>query len=197
MMSRLRDSATPAGEFRALVADIATVLTTESTRDLAVAPVDVLTPVGTANAARITSPGPLAVPILRAGLGMLDPFLRLVPSAEAGFLGLKRDEVTREPAMYANRMPEKLDGRHVFLLDPMLATGGSLTFAVRMILERGAARVSCLCIVASPEGVAVLGTAVADSPVDLWVAAVDDGLNAAGYITPGLGDAGDRLYGLA
>ena len=196
-MARLRDAGTPSGEFRRLVYDVTTALTLEATRDLTLSPGTVLTPLGTAQVSRIAEPVPLAVPILRAGLGMLDAFLRIVPSAEAGFLGLKRDEVTREPRMYADRMPARLDGRHVFVLDPMLATGGSLSFAVNMLLERGAARVTCLCVVSAPEGIAALEAAVADRPVELWVAAADAGLNASGFITPGLGDAGDRLFGLA
>lgn len=196
IMSRLRASTTPPGEFRLLVADVATALTVESTRDLATSTQDITTPVGTARGHRIATPGPLVVPILRAGIGMLDSFLKLVPSAEVGFLGLKRDETTRQPSMYMARLPEDLTGRHVFVIDPMLATGGSLAFAIDLILGRGASRLSCLCIVAAPEGLATVERTVADRNVDLYLAALDEGLNADGYIVPGLGDAGDRLFGV-
>lgn len=196
MMSRLRAATTPSGEFRALIAELTTVLTVKSTSDLATRATSVTTPVGTANGDRIDNPVPLVVPILRAGVGMLDSFLRLIPAAEVGFLGLKRDETTRQPSMYMSRLPQDLTGRHVFVLDPMLATGGSLAFAIAQIMSRGAHHVTCLCIVAAPEGVAAVEHAVGDRSVDLYLVAVDDGLNDDGYIVPGLGDAGDRLFGL-
>ena len=195
IMARLRDESTEPGEFRARIADVATLLTGEATRDLPTSPREVITPVGTTVGQRL-DPRPVVVPILRAGLGMLDAFLRLVPAAEVGFLGLKRDEKTLVPAVYMERLPDRLAGRHVFLVDPMLATGGSLVFAIDRLLARGADRITCLCVVAAPEGVAAVEHAVGDAPVDLFLAALDESLNSDGYIVPGLGDAGDRLFGL-
>lgn len=196
MMSRLRSATTPSGEFRALIADLTTVLTVTSTSELSTLSTRVTTPLGTTRGERVGHPTPIVVPILRAGIGMLDAFLRLIPAAEVGFLGLKRDETTRRPSMYMSRLPEDLTGRHVFVIDPMLATGGSLVFAIQEMLNRGAAHVTCLCIVAAPEGVAAVEHAAGDRNVDLYLVALDHGLNDDGYIVPGLGDAGDRLFGL-
>src|SRR5690606_34841928 len=145
----------------------------------------------------ISSPAPIIVPILRAGLGMLDGMTRLIPTAEVGFLGLKRDEETLEAVTYANRLPEDLTGRQVFVLDPMLATGGSLIAAIDYVLERGATDVTAVCLLAAPEGIRNVEQAMGDrADVSVVVATVDEKLNDVGYIVPGLGDAGDRLYGV-
>jgi uracil phosphoribosyltransferase len=137
------------------------------------------------------------VPILRAGLGMLEGMTRVIPSAEVGFLGLMRNEETLEAVTYANRLPEDLTGRQVFILDPMLATGGSLIAAINYVLVRGATDVTCVCLLAAPEGIERVRAAVGDrADVSVVVACVDSHLNEVGYIVPGLGDAGDRLYGL-
>lgn len=194
-LAQLRDQSTSMADFRELIAEISTLLTVEATRDLALQSRSVKTPVATTEAHVIAEPKPLVVPILRAGLGMLDSFLAMVPVAEAGFYGLKRNEETLEPDFYAQRLPERLDGRRVFLLDPMLATGGSLVAAISDLLARGAAHVTAICIVSAPEGIAAVEAAFTDAPVELIVATRDERLNAEGYIVPGLGDAGDRLYG--
>jgi uracil phosphoribosyltransferase len=155
------------------------------------------TPVATATGLAISLPRPLVVPILRAGLGMLEGMTRLLPTAEVGFLGMRRDETTLEAITYANRLPEDLSGRQCFLLDPMLATGGTLVAAIDYLLERGASDVTCVCLLAAPEGLALLEKAIGDRvDVKIVVAAVDERLNEKAYIVPGLGDAGDRLYGV-
>jgi uracil phosphoribosyltransferase len=137
------------------------------------------------------------VPILRAGLGMLDGMTRLLPTAEVGFLGMVRDEHTLQASTYANRLPDDLSGRQVFLLDPMLATGGTLAAAIRYVRDLGADDVTAICLLAAPEGIAAIETAFGpDAPVSLVVAGLDERLNEVGYIVPGLGDAGDRLYGV-
>ena len=137
------------------------------------------------------------MPILRAGLGMLEGMVRLLPSAEVGFLGMQRNEETLEPVTYANRLPDDLTGRQVFVLDPMLATGGSMADAIRFLIDRGADDITAVCLLAAPEGVANLEAALTDTgvPVKLVTGTIDERLNDKGYIVPGLGDAGDRLYG--
>jgi uracil phosphoribosyltransferase len=140
----------------------------------------------------------VVIPILRAGLGMLEGMTRLLPTAEIGFLGMIRDEVTLEASTYADRLPMDLSGRQVFLLDPMLATGGTLIMAIDLVLSRGARDVTAICILAAPEGIEAVDAAVADRipTITLVTAAIDERLNDHGYIVPGLGDAGDRLYGV-
>ena len=193
----LRDKTTPSPTFRLLVDELVTLLAYEATRNVRVEPKQVETPLTTTVGTRLADPVPLIVPILRAGLGMLDGMTRVIPSAEVGFLGLKRDEETLEAVTYANRLPERLDGRQVFILDPMLATGGSLVAAIDYVLERGATDVTCVCLLAAPEGIEHVRSAVGDrADVSVVVACVDERLNENGYIVPGLGDAGDRLYGL-
>lgn len=198
-LTALRDVRTDTPTFRRLVDELVSLLAYEATRDLRVEQVEVMTPLATAHGVRLALPAPLVVPILRAGLGMLDGMSRLLPAAEVGFLGMVRDEVTLHASTYAARLPSVLTGRQVFLLDPMLATGGTLAQAVGLVLERGALDVTVVSLVASPEGVRAVGAAVAgrDEQVSIVTAAVDDGLNDRGYIVPGLGDAGDRLYGMA
>ena len=156
-----------------------------------------MTPVAPTTGVRIADPKPLIVPILRAGLGMLEGMVRLLPSAEVGFLGMQRNEETLEPVTYANRLPDDLTGRQVFVLDPMLATGGSMADAIRFLIDRGAHDITAVCLLAAPEGVANLEAALTDTgiPVKLVTGTIDERLNDKGYIVPGLGDAGDRLYG--
>jgi uracil phosphoribosyltransferase len=146
----------------------------------------------------MASPRPIVVPILRAGLGMLEGMSRLVPNAEVGFLGMVRDEKTLQASTYANRLPDDLSGRHCFVLDPMLATGGTLVAALNYLIERGATEITAICILAAPEGIATMERAFADSkiPITVVTGALDEKLNEHGYIVPGLGDAGDRLYGV-
>ncbi len=193
----LRDKTTPSATFRLLVDELVTLLAYEATRHVRVSPVQVETPVAPFTGSKLSSPAPIVIPILRAGLGMLDGMTRLLPSAEVGFLGLQRDETTYEAVTYANRLPDDLTDRQVFLLDPMLATGGTLVAAIDYVLERGARDVTCVCLLAAPEGLQVVQDAMGDRlDVEVVVAAVDERLNEKKYIVPGLGDAGDRLYGI-
>jgi len=193
----LRDKNTPSATFRLLVDELVTLLAYEATRHVRVEPKEVETPLVRTVGTKIAFPAPIIVPILRAGLGMLDGMTRLIPSAEVGFLGLKRDEQTLEAVTYANRLPEDLTGRQVFVLDPMLATGGSLIAAIDYVLERGATDVTAVCLLAAPEGIANVEARLGErADVSIVVAKVDEKLNGVGYIVPGLGDAGDRLYGV-
>jgi uracil phosphoribosyltransferase len=196
-LGELRDAATPTPAFRRLVDDLVTLLAYEATRAVSVEPVEITTPLTTMTGLRLTSPPPLVVPVLRAGVGMLDGLTRLLPDAEVGFAGLVRDERTAEPSWYADRLPEDAAGRDVFVLDPMLATGGTLVAVVEVLLNRGAATVTCVCLLAAPEGVARVQAAFPAENVSLVVAAVDERLDERSYIIPGLGDAGDRLFGSA
>ena len=193
----LRDVRTPSPTFRLLVDELVTLLAYEATRDVKVATVDITTPVTDTQGVKIADPRPMIVPILRAGLGMLDGMTRLLPTAEVGFLGMQRDETTLEAVTYANRLPEDLSGRQCFLLDPMLATGGTLVAAIDYLTARGASDVTAVCLLAAPEGLKVVEDHVGDrADVSVVVAAVDERLNEKAYIVPGLGDAGDRLYGV-
>lgn len=193
----LRDVTTPSPTFRLLVDELVTLLAYEATRHVKIEPKEIDTPLQPMVGARIADPAPIIVPILRAGLGMLEGMQRVLPGAEVGFLGLKRDEETLQAITYANRLPEDLTGRQVFVLDPMLATGGSLVAAVEYVLQRGATDVTCVCLLAAPEGIENVRAAVGErAEVTVVVAAVDERLNEIGYIVPGLGDAGDRLYGV-
>jgi uracil phosphoribosyltransferase len=196
-LSALRDESTPTPVFRRLVDDLVTLLAYEATRSVSVEPVAITTPIAMTNGVRLTSPPPLVVPVLRAGVGMLDGLIRLLPDAEVGFAGLVRDERTAEPSWYAERLPEDAAGRSVFVLDPMLATGGTLVAVVDALLARGAEQVTCVCLLAAPEGVARVKETFPDDNVSLVVAAVDERLDERSYIVPGLGDAGDRLFGSA
>lgn len=198
-LTTLRDERTDSPTFRRLADELVTLLAYEATRDVRVDRVDLRTPVSATTGVKLSYPRPLVVPILRAGLGMLDGMVRLLPTAEVGFLGMIRDEGTLQPSTYATRMPDDLSGRQAYVLDPMLATGGTLVAATRLLIERGARDVTALCLLAAPEGVEVMRDAFKDSdvPVTVVTAAVDERLNEHGYIVPGLGDAGDRLYGTA
>jgi uracil phosphoribosyltransferase len=193
----LRDQNTDTPTFRRLADELVTLLAYEATRTVRVEPCAVTTPVAPTTGTRLAYPRPLVVPILRAGLGMLDGMLRLLPTAEVGFLGLVRDEDTLAATTYATRLPDDLGARQCFALDPMLATGGTLAAAIRLLLDRGAVDVTALCLLATPEGLAFLDAELAGAPVTVVTAAVDERLNERGYIVPGLGDAGDRLYGTA
>jgi len=196
-LSTLRDERTDSPTFRRLTDELVTLLAYEATRDVRTDQVEVTTPVAVTTGTRLSYPRPLVVPILRAGLGMLDGMTRLLPTAEVGFLGMVRNEETLEASTYATRMPDDLSGRQVYVLDPMLATGGTLVAAIRMLIERGATDVTAVVLLAAPEGVAVMEKELAGLPVTVVTAAVDERLNENGYIVPGLGDAGDRLYGTA
>lgn len=196
-LTLLRDKNTPSPMFRQLVDELMTLLAYESTRNVRVKTIDVETPITKTQGQVMASPHPIVIPILRAGLGMLEGMTRLLPTAEVGFLGMKRDEETLAIETYANRLPQDLSGRQCFIVDPMLATGGTLVAAINYVLERGARDVTCTCILAAPEGIKAVTEAVGDrADVDVIVAGVDDHLNENAYIVPGLGDAGDRLYGL-
>ncbi|WP_043466838.1 uracil phosphoribosyltransferase [Kitasatospora sp. MBT66] len=196
-LSTLRDERTDSPTFRRLTDELVTLLAYEATRDVRTEEVEITTPVAVTTGTRLSYPRPLVVPILRAGLGMLDGMTRLLPTAEVGFLGMVRNEETLEASTYATRMPDELSGRQVYVLDPMLATGGTLVAAIRMLIERGATDVTAVVLLAAPEGVAVMERELSGLPVTVVTAAVDERLNENGYIVPGLGDAGDRLYGTA
>ena len=193
----LRNQDTVSPTFRLLVDELVTLLAYEATRDVRVQPFPIVTPVAPTVGTKLADPRPLVVPILRAGLGMLDGMTRLLPTAEVGFLGMRRDEETLEAITYANRLPDDLSGRQCFLLDPMLATGGTLVAAINYLFDRGARDVTAVCIIAAPEGLKTVEEAVGSrGDVTVVVAAVDERLNEKAYIVPGLGDAGDRLYGI-
>jgi uracil phosphoribosyltransferase len=196
-LSVLRDKNTPSPVFRELVSELMTLLAYEATRDIRVDKIKVQTPVAETDGLKLAHPRPIIVPILRAGLGMLDGILQLLPTAQVGFLGIKRNEETLQPVTYANRLPEDLTGRQVFLIDPMLATGGTLIDSINYVFERGATDVTAICLIGSPEGVAAVEQHVHGNEVKLVLGALDEKLNEKGYIVPGLGDAGDRLYGMA
>ncbi|MGC5010008.1 uracil phosphoribosyltransferase [Streptosporangium sp. DT93] len=197
-LTALRDVTTDSPTFRRLADELVTLLAYEATRQVRVTELTVRTPVAPATGVRLAQPYPLVVPILRAGLGMLEGMTRLLPTAEVGFLGMIRDESTLQAQTYATRLPEDLSGRQVYVLDPMLATGGTLAAAIRFLFDRGADDVTAICLLAAPEGIAHLDEALSDAgrPVRLVTAALDERLNENGYIVPGLGDAGDRLYGV-
>ena len=198
-LTTLRDTRTDSPTFRRLVDELVTLLAYEAARDVRVEEVDVETPVTTARGIKLATPRPLLVPILRAGLGMLDGMMRLLPTAEVGFLGLVRNEETLEATTYANRLPDDLSGRQVYVVDPMLATGGTLAATIDYLVERGADDITAVVLIAAPEGLAKLEelTSHIEVPITLVTGAMDEKLNENGYIVPGLGDAGDRLYGIA
>jgi uracil phosphoribosyltransferase len=203
-LTELRDVRTHPSDFRRLCNELATLLGYEATRHIKVSPHQVQTPVGTADGVRLAEPAPMLVPILRAGIGMLDGIVGLLPQADVGFVGLARDEETLIAVTYAARLPADLSGRQTFVLDPMLATGGSMETVISMLISRGAASVTAICLLAAPEGLARLEAAfpadpadpaTAGVPVHVVTASVDARLNDRGFILPGLGDAGDRLFG--
>ncbi len=191
----LRDERTPSPTFRSLVEELMTLLAYEATRNVRVTPKEIRTPVTTTTGVEIAEPRPLVVPILRAGLGMLEGMTTLVPTAEVGFLGMARNEETLEPYTYAERLPDDLSDRQCFVLDPMLATGGSLSAAMRFLFDRGAVDVTAICLLGTPEGLARVERDMDGHDVTIVLGALDERLNEQGFIVPGLGDAGDRLYG--
>lgn len=197
-LTYLRDKRTDSPTFRRLAEELMTLLAYEATREVRVEPFAIETPVAPTNGIKLSNPKPVIVPILRAGLGMLEGMTRLLPSAEVGFLGMMRNEETLEAVTYANRLPQSLHGRQVFLLDPMLATGGSLVMAIDYLAGLGADDITAVTLLAAPEGIAHVRQEAdkLDIPVTLVTGAIDDHLNERGYIVPGLGDAGDRLYGV-
>ncbi|MEY4986178.1 MAG: hypothetical protein RLZZ359_1064 [Actinomycetota bacterium] len=196
-LSVLRDKNTPSPVFRQLVEELMTLLAYEATRDVRVERIQVETPVAIADGVKLSKPRPIIVPILRAGLGMLEGIIKLLPTATVGFLGIKRDEETLQPFTYANRLPDDLGGRQVYIIDPMLATGGTLIDSINYVFERGANEVTAICLLGAPEGLAAVEAAMHGKDVRIVLGALDEKLNELGYIVPGLGDAGDRLYGLA
>ena len=194
----LRDETTDSPTFRRLTEELVTLLAYEATRDVRVVERTVRTPLRETIGVKLSPPRPLVVPILRAGLGMLEGMTRLIPTAEVGFVGMVRNEETLEATTYAERLPEDLTGRQCYVLDPMLATGGTLAAAVQFLVRRGADHITCICLLAAPEGIARISELLDGLriPCTLVLAGVDEKLNEVGYIVPGLGDAGDRLYGV-
>jgi len=190
-LARLRDKNTDRGAFRRALADVAMFLGYEATRDLATKPTTVETPLATCQARELKR-GVALAPILRAGLGMLDPVLQILPEAAVGFIGLKRDEVSLEPVSYYANVPDDLRAYDVILMDPMLATGGSAIAALDLLRERKAKRLRMINLLAAPEGIRNVRKRYPDLPI--FTAAVDKKLNDIGYIVPGLGDAGDRQF---
>ena len=197
-LTYLRDQRTDSPTFRRLAEELVTLLAYEATREVRVETVDIETPVAPTKGIKLARPKPVIVPILRAGLGMLEGMVRMLPTAEVGFLGMVRDEETLEVTAYANRLPEDLSGRQCFVLDPMLATGHTLVMAIDYLVGLGAQDITAVCLLGAPEGIAHLEEQLADvePPVTLVLGSIDERLNDKGYIVPGLGDAGDRLYGV-
>jgi uracil phosphoribosyltransferase len=197
-LTALRDERTDQPTFRRLADELVTLLAYEATRDVRTETTQVVTPLATTTGVRLAAPKPLVVPVLRAGLGMLDGMTRLLPTAEVGFLGMVRDEDTLVASTYATRLPDHLSGRQCYVLDPMLATGGTLAAATGLLIRRGAGSVTAICLLAAPEGLARMEQSLGSAtvPVAVVTAGVDERLDERGFIVPGLGDAGDRLYGM-
>lgn len=196
----LRSHDTSTVVFRMVTKELVTLLAYEATRNVKTESIELKTPVAPTKGLRLSrTPRPIIIPILRAGLGMLDGMIDCMPTAEVGFLGIRRNEETLEPITYANRLPDDLTGRQCYIIDPMLATGGTLIDTVNYLIERGVTDITAICILAAPEGVKALRNASAEHgntlKLAVFVAALDEYLDHRGYIVPGLGDAGDRLYG--
>jgi len=191
-LTTLRDERTDNAGFRAALRDLTLMLIYEATRDAATEPVSVRTPLTDTTGTRLANP-PLLVPVLRAGLGMVDQAHALIPEAQVGFVGMARNEETHQPTPYLASLPDDLSARAVFVLDPMLATGGSMVHTIDLLRERGAVDITAVCVVCAPEGIAALEKSAPG--IRLVTATIDDGLNEIAYIVPGLGDAGDRQFG--
>jgi uracil phosphoribosyltransferase len=191
-LTAMRDEETDSGGFRAALHELTTMLVYEATRTIAIERYPLRTPVASAEGTRIANP-PLLVPVLRAGLGMADAALALLPESSMGFVGLARDEETFAPRAYLESLPSDLAGLPVLVLDPMLATGGSLEHCCQLLADRGCTDITVICVLAAPEGIARLGAA--GLPMRLVTAAIDERLNEKAFIVPGLGDAGDRQFG--
>ncbi|EHI97448.1 uracil phosphoribosyltransferase [Clostridium sp. DL-VIII] len=189
----LRDEETGSKEFRKLVEEISMLMAYEVTRDLHTEEVDVKTPVAVAKCQMLAGKKIAVVPILRAGLGMVDGVINLIPAAKVGHIGLYRDEKTLQPVEYFCKLPQDIAERDIIVVDPMLATGGSSIDAITMLKNRGAKNLKLMCLVGAPEGIEAVQKAHTD--VDIYLASIDEKLNESGYIVPGLGDAGDRLFG--
>ncbi len=188
----MRDEQSDSPRFRAALHELTSMLVYEATRGVAVADYEIRTPVSTAKGYKLANP-PVLVPVLRAGLGMADAALAMIPDASMGFVGLARDEETHEPYAYMESLPDDLSGSHAIVLDPMVATGGSLLRCCEMIASRGCVDITLVCVLAAPEGIEKL--TASGLKMRMTTAAVDPGLNESAYIVPGLGDAGDRLFG--
>ena len=192
-LSILRDKGTSVKDFRELISEIAMLMCYEATRDLPLEDVEIETPVAKATVKRIAGKKLAIVPILRAGLGMVDGMVSMMPNVKVGHIGLFRDPETLEPVKYYFKMPPDIEERDVIVVDPMLATGGSASAAIQFLKDDGVKHIKLMCIIGAPEGVERMQK---DHPdVDIYVAALDDHLNEHGYIVPGLGDAGDRIFG--
>ncbi|NLY78628.1 MAG: uracil phosphoribosyltransferase [Lysinibacillus sp.] len=192
-LTYIRDKNTGTKEFRELVDEVATLMAFEITRDLPTEEIEVETPITKAKTKVLSGKKIALVPILRAGIGMVDGVLKLIPAAKVGHIGLYRDPETLKPVEYYVKLPADINEREFIVVDPMLATGGSAVEAINALKKRGATHIKFMCLIAAPEGVKVLQDAHPD--VDIYIAALDEKLNEQGYIVPGLGDAGDRLFG--
>lgn len=193
-LTRLRKHTTERPEFRRVLSELSTFVLFDALRNLETTTVDVDTPLEPTTGVTITAP-PVLIPVMRAGLGMLDAAIDLLPESRVGFIGLKRDEETLLPHAYANTVPDDLEQRDCLILDPMLATGGSLAHTCELLRAANAGTITVACILASPEGIALMDEQYPD--IHTWTAAIDDSLNDVGFIRPGLGDAGDRQFGLS
>ena len=192
-LTYIRDKKTGTKEFRELVDEVATLMAFEITRDLPLEEIEIETPVTTAKTKVLSGKKIAIVPILRAGIGMVDGVLKLIPAAKVGHIGLYRDPETLKPVEYYAKLPADVEERDFIIVDPMLATGGSAVEAINSLKTRGAKNIKFMCLIAAPEGVEAIQESHPD--VDIYIAALDENLNDHGYIVPGLGDAGDRLFG--
>lgn len=192
-LTQIRDENASTVKFRQMINEIGGLMTYEVTRDLQLEEIKVKTPVIETVGYEIEGKKMVVVPILRAGLGMVDGILQMIPAARVGHVGIVRDEETLQPHEYYAKFPEGLDKREVLIVDPMLATGGSAVAAIDAVKKRGATKIKLICLVGAPEGVSVVNEAHPD--VDIYLVSLDEGLNEKGYIVPGLGDAGDRIFG--
>ena len=192
-LTQIRQKDTPTTQFRQMINEIGGLMVYEITRDLPLEQVEIETPVATTKANVIAGKKMVVVPILRAGLGMVKEIIKMIPSARIGHIGIFRDEETLQPVEYFAKFPDELDQRDIFIVDPMLATGGSAIAAINSIKQRGAKNIKLVCLVGAPEGVKAVNEAHPD--VTIYLASLDEKLNDKGYIVPGLGDAGDRIFG--